>query len=306
MLWSNITFRSACNQRIIAALLCAILASLSFTVSIEGQNNANVKSTASLQGTLPQQGGFFLSAPPAYRKDVSRLLIQEVNRVAKELSLSEKLPISVTNAVKLTIYPPRFAGNMGAIGNVVTSNYIYYVSVGQKFSALTRTDLQQEDNQLKSKFIEPINQMDTNAAFQLATQFLAAASMDVTALNHNCDVHIGTTPAGQDSEHFVPLYWVSWVEKGKGEQRGNAASVELFLPAKSLRQMHVNNSKYILRQPLQINPEFLLVSTNPPTRRFTSFGSRQNLMSNLVMRTNGLNKPTMPIPVFNRPVANNR
>ena len=243
-------------------------------MSVHGQSNANFRSALPwLGGSSPQQRGFFLSASPAYREEVSRLLLQEANRVAQALSLPEKLPISETNGIKVTVYPPRIGKNMKCIGNVLTSNYNYYVSVGYKFSALTRTHLQQEDNQLKSKYILPINQMDTNAAFLLATQFLTTASMDVGALNRDCDVRINTaTTDRQDNEHFVPLYSISWVNRGKQEMHGDAASVELFLSTKSIQQVHVNKSEYILRQPLQItNPDFLNLPTNGPTRQFAPF-----------------------------------
>jgi len=58
----------------------------------------------------------------------------------------------------------------------------------------------------------------------------------------------------------VPLYWITWSEKSKG--RGGA-SVELCLPTKTLLQMHVNKSEYILRQPLLVaNLDDLLSQTN--------------------------------------------
>ncbi len=101
--------------------------------------------------------------------------------------------------------------------------------------------------------------MDTNAAYQSATQFLNAASMDVKALNRDCSLTIRAfTPEGEQSAHFVPVYWVSWSKDGEP-----VASVELFEPTKTIRQMHVNRSEYILRQPLQItNLDFLLSQTN--------------------------------------------
>jgi len=272
MFENNSTFRSLRKQCTTTILLSGIF---SFIMSVHGQSNANFRPAPPWSGvSSPQQSKFSLSVSPAYREEVSRLLLQEANRVARELSLPEKMPISGTNVIKMTIYPPRLARNMGAVGNVITTNFIYYVSVGYKSSALTRTHLEQEDNQLKSKYVLPISQMDTNAAFQLATQFLAAASMDVVALNRDCDVRIhAAMTSGQDDEHFVPLYSISWVTKGKQEMPGNAASVELFLPTKSLRQMHVNKSEYILRQPLQItNPDFLNLPTNGPARQFAPFG----------------------------------
>ena len=196
---------------------------------------------------------------PAYRKEALRLVIEEANQVAQELNLPEQLPITKTNLIEAHIAPPRMA-KIG-IGNITTSNYVYYISVGDKFSFLVRTHLEAEYSQLQKQYLWPMSRMDTNAAYQLATQFLAAVSMDVKALNRDCDLTIRAfTPEGKNGSHFVPVYWVSWGKDGKP-----IASVELFEPTKTIRQMHVNKSEYILRKPLEItNLDYLLSQTNAP------------------------------------------
>ena len=195
---------------------------------------------------------------PAYRKEALRLVLEEANRIARELSLSEQLPILETNLVKSYISPPRMAQGLKTIGNITTSNYVYAPYAGHGFS-IVRTRLQDEYGQMQKQFLWPMNQMDTNAAYQSATQFLTMAAMDVKALNRDCNLTIRAfTPEGEHGSHFVPVYWVSW---GNGDKP--VASVELFEPTKTLRQMHVTGPKYILRQPLQVtNLDFLLSQTN--------------------------------------------
>ncbi|HEV2327319.1 MAG TPA: hypothetical protein VGY56_00865 [Verrucomicrobiae bacterium] len=167
---------------------------------------------------------------------------------------------------RLTIFPPRLAKGVQGLGSVITSNYIYSVACGYKFSGVTRAHLQQEDDQIKSKFALPMDQMDTNAAFQLATHFLSLASMDMVGLNRDCKVQISTSIC-PDYEHFTPLYYVTWVKRR--ERFGNAASVEVFLPDKSLRELRVTKSEYILSEPVQItNPDFLNLPTNAPAGQF--------------------------------------
>jgi hypothetical protein len=197
---------------------------------------------------------------PAYRKAALDMIIAEANRVAEELHLPEQLPILKTNLVSSYISPPAMT-KLG-IGNITTSNYVYYIAVGDKFSFLVRTHLQKEYSQLEKKYFWPMSRMDTNAAYQLATQFLNNASMDVKALNRNCKVTIRAfTPEGQHGSHFVPVYWISW-----GKDGNPVASVELCLPTKTLRQMHVDKSRYILRKPLIIpNLNYLLSQTNQPS-----------------------------------------
>lgn len=100
------------------------------------------------------------------------------------------------------------------VGNITTSNYAYYVAVGNRFSSLVRTHLQEEYSQIQQEYLWPMGRIDTNVAYQLATQFLNAVSMDVKALNRDCSLSIRAfTPEGVHGAHFVPVYWVSW-EKG--------------------------------------------------------------------------------------------
>jgi hypothetical protein len=240
---------------------------LSSSAFAQNGHNSGIPRSWNGANSAPYKSVFVVS--PAYRAEALHLLVNGANQVAAELKLPEKLPIARTNIIRLMIYPPRLAKNIEGIGNVVTSNYIYSISCGYKFSGLSRTYLRQEDSELKLKYASPMSQMDTNAAFQLAMHFLTAASMDVAALNRDCKVHI-TTSICPDYEHFTPLYYISWVKRR--ERFGDAASVEVFLPDKSLRQLHVYKPEYILSQPVQItDPEFVNLPTNAPPGQFRYF-----------------------------------
>jgi hypothetical protein len=145
----------------------------------------------------------------AYQKEALSLIVEEANRVAQDLQLPEELPIVQTNLLEAYISPPRLAQGSKALGNITTSNYTYYISVGDKFSFLVRTHLDEDESQARSQYRLPISQMDTNAAYLLATQFLKAASMDVDALNTNCDLQVkASLPEGINGRSFVPLYWI--------------------------------------------------------------------------------------------------
>jgi hypothetical protein len=206
-----------------------------------------------------------MSTTAAYRNEALRLILTEANCVATELQLQEVLPIADTNLVSCYIPSPRMAQRLGAIGNLTTSNYTYYFSVGNKFSFLTKTGLEKDYTKLRNDYLWPMSKMDTNTAYQLAVKFLSEASMDVQELNKDCHVHIlAFTPEGPNGKHFVPVYWVYW-SKPEQEGHGSTASVELFEPTKTLRQLRVEDSKYILREPLEItNLDFLLSQTNAP------------------------------------------
>ncbi len=74
------------------------------------------------------------------------------------------------------------------------------------------------------------------------------------------------TPEGDSGEMFVPVYWVDWTLPEQ-EGHGSTASVELFLPDKTIRQLRVEDAKYILRPPIVFtNLAELLSQTNTPPR----------------------------------------
>jgi len=186
----------------------------------------------------------------AYQTEALRLLVREANLVASELQLPENLPITETNVIAKFVNPYGAAQFLQAIGNISTSNYVYFVSKDYKFSYLEWQYQEQAPRLWAKDYCWPINRLDTNAAYQLATQWLTAASMDVSGLNRDCD--LGITPSivkGKGTNAlFLPIYWIYWTRGGLGH--GSVALVELFLPNRTLMQMRVTDPKYIRRKPL--------------------------------------------------------
>ena len=196
-----------------------------------------------------------------YRKEALRLLIKEANDVAIELHLPERLPITQTDLVDVVIGPPKVAAIIGGIGAIGTSNYEYCVAVGGKLSYITSSKLDSETarKELKAKYLWPIERRNTNAAYQMATQWLAAIQMDVKGIERDCKVHVWSwTPDGVDPKHFVPIYWVVWKRPD-----GPVASVELLEPTHLLGHLNVHHPEYVLRKPVEItNMDVLLSQTN--------------------------------------------
>jgi len=243
-------------------LICLFL---TFVLCAHAQDNLNSTSKTNLSKlTSKQRFQQLVFTTPAYRNEALRLVIQEANNVAEELSLPEQLPIVKTNLIAAYIPSPRMAQRLGgALGNITTSNYTYYVSVGNKFSFLEQNNLEQGYDKLRSQYLWPVSRMNTNEAYQLATQWLAAASMDVKAITRDCDAHIDAfTPEGKNGKHFVPVYWVYWTSR-EAQARGTVAEVEFVEPNKTIRKLRVNRPEYILRPSLQItNLDYLLSQTN--------------------------------------------
>ena len=89
--------------------------------------------------------------------------------------------------------------------------------------------------------------------------------MDVDGLNNDCNLHVQPAAVrGQGANaSFLPVYWVYWTRGEKGH--GSVASVKFSAPTKTLMQLRVENSDYILRQPLRFtNLNALLSDPSKP------------------------------------------
>ena len=102
----------------------------------------------------------------------------------------------------------------------------------------------------------------------LATQWLAAAHMDVNALNRDCQVHVELDKFANENLRktgkIVPIYFIYWQSlQNRKEGYGDVASVTLFAPTKTLMSLRVEDTKFILRPPLHFtNLNALLSKTN--------------------------------------------
>lgn len=206
------------------------------------------------EGRIQPEGYWFTTE--AYEKEAFRLVVEEANRVAKDLGLPEKLPISRSDLSRVFVLGyGQSVAHEGAVGNVHTRDYGYFVSRDQKLCFVEGAHQDQDCQKWVAEYQWPRSQMDTNGAYQLATQWLAAARMDVKALNRDCTVV--AEPEGfynqylSSTQVFVPIYDVYWQSaKNKTEGYGSVASVKLFAPTKTLVSLRVEEPKYILRKPL--------------------------------------------------------
>ena len=194
-----------------------------------------------------------------YQNAAFKLVLQEANRVAKELQLPQELPITESNLVEAVITPFGFNYIYKTVGSVTTKHYCYYVSQGNKFSYLEGTHQTEDCNKYQDSYMWPVSRMNTNQAYKLATQWLAAVSMDVKAINQDCwvTVKLDNAYTHPPPGKFVPIYNVSWRRKGYEMSNdvasvihSDVASVGVFTPTKTLLQLRVEDTKYILRKPL--------------------------------------------------------
>lgn len=207
-----------------------------------------------------------------YKRAALEMVIAEANKVAKELNLDEQLPICETNIVEAWVGP--FGNNFlnQRVGNIITKNYAYYMSVGNSFSYLDDMRMSEDYSKYQMQYTWPVSRMDTNQAYQLATQWLNAVSMDVNGLNHDCRLVIELYKGFRVHEgEFVPIYFVSWTRSDV--QFGDTASVIVCTPEKKLLSLRVEDYRYIRRKPIVFTnldallpgPTQIFSVTNPPS-----------------------------------------
>ncbi len=197
---------------------------------------------------------------PAYKEAAVRMLIEEANDIAKALHLPEQLPITRDDLVEVYVDP--LIEHTLSFGNITTRRYMYTAAIGAKMSGVERTFGESSDARiayseaLKRKYRAPLAQLNTNAAYTLATNWLAAASFDVPAIERAARPQVY---AWLDGDYFVPLYIVLFP---------GIAEIHLVEPEKVLLSLSVNKPQYIKRKKLSVpNRDWVLQQTNDPTMR---------------------------------------
>jgi hypothetical protein len=171
-------------------------------------------------------------------------MVNEANRLCGELGLPEKLPIQRSNLTKIWIDTPFVSERLGRFGTICTENYTYTARCANKLASISRYTLDEHRDlyHLKMRWRMPRASIDTNAAYAMATQWLAAVSVDVKEIERNYRPVVHLWDLGHE---VVPLYTVQWI---KGDNHlDSAATVEVLEPERSLRQLSVERPEYFKR-----------------------------------------------------------
>lgn len=157
-------------------------------VMAQAATNIINSSFAEKTGKSHQDGIRFTTR--AYEREALNLLLREANDVAAQLKLGENLPIVEPNIIPFISTYGMSQMQSKTVGNVATTNYVYYVSVDHKFSYLEVAHQRDVWQRLRDSYRWPKELLNTNEAYQMATQWLTDISMDVAALNRDCKVHV--------------------------------------------------------------------------------------------------------------------
>ena len=221
-------------------------------------------------------GRLWQGTTEAYRQAALGVLLDEAALVARDLHLPEKLPIGRADLPEFWINPPGLSDDSGLLGTLSTTNYRYFASAGCKLSRVERNRQSsvlgsEYFASLKDRFSAPKGRMDTNLAYRVATQWLAAFNADVASLERDSSVHV---TAWQDGDKFVPIYRVCWErprtvrnspsDPGKDDFH-MCAVVQFVEPERRLLELEVGDSQYLRRRALAVpERERLLQQSDDP------------------------------------------
>jgi len=99
---------------------------------------SQLASVTNLPAATARKNYALTKTPAPYKRAALAAVIREANTAAIDLGL-ESGTFTSSNIIHSFITPPGMAAGMAAVGNVSTSNYTYYVSVGNKLSFIEKS-----------------------------------------------------------------------------------------------------------------------------------------------------------------------
>lgn len=227
---------------------------------------------------------------PAWRAAVLQRMITEANFLVKQLKLPTPYPIRLTDIPSLqypyvgiaegwtaivlnpwgtNIYNPnipraqRLRGlELGADGKFETTNFEFGFS-GGSLNHITRLDTP-DDERYALRLDELVGKpslIDTNGAYQLATQWLAAVDIDMAAVRKLkwTVTQLHYLARGATNTVTLPIYYVRFGNEhipasGNLPAMDNPlVSVEILGTTKELQELRINwHASYLSRRPLLI------------------------------------------------------
>ena len=218
-----------------------------------------------------------LHTTAAYQAAVVQLMVGEANFAARQLGIREDVPSDTNALVEFQVNPPP----LGVGGSIVTTNYLFSFDHG-RLSSLTKRDWFKRLSPPASNMLDLARQpslLDTNGAYQLATQRLAGISVDASLLEQKWPVHIFQVPArrtGPDGRNLpgktnligVPLFQITWGDKKPPMDAFNPVRIKLLGTTREVLEFNLRDPSISRRPPLVLTNADELLGPLPPPRHF--------------------------------------
>ena len=223
---------------------------------------------------------------PAFRPIALQRMLQEANFLSEKLKLPTPHPIKPDDIVKYHISPPWFGlmpdttpglsaidkarkGKITAKGTIETTNYSFGFSDGM-FSVVNQ--LQPDEVGHYQEWIHIPSIIDASNAYEMATQWLAAAEVNIGLLEKKYGAQKRVeqayiwNPPGSTNKSMLPIFTVSW----GNDSTHYVAEVRVLGITKELLSLRVGEPTITRRRPLVISSvadldKYLNAQSNLPT-----------------------------------------
>jgi hypothetical protein len=198
----------------------------------------------------------------AYKAVALQLLLGEANHFAETLKLPTPLPIEISHLAHAYVSPPKF----GLGGSLQTTNFAFTFHEGRLHSII-RLDVLHGPEPLRD-ILDRLSQqaalVDSNGAYQLATQWLAAASVDVETMVKKYPAEISQRRYAANApredqtlpklgkEKLVPVYDVKWRDTSQPEYIAGAIKVAVLGTSKQLLALDIGDFSFSVRPPVVV------------------------------------------------------
>jgi len=235
----------------------------------------------------------FLYTTTAYKTAAWRLMVGQASFAAKQLDLKEPLPIvMLADKNKREVMPPP----MGIGGMILISNYNFEFDKGYLIGVGKIKWLEKNSPPITS-ILELTNEpslLDTNSAYQLATQWLEKISVNVPKMEQKYPPRVfqvsarqrdsnGNMVPGNSNAAVLPLFLIGWGDPSAGFLRTNRQSqalplrrpsgmdavfVEILGTTRELLALHIRDTDFFMPPPLTLTNAAGLLGPLPPPRHF--------------------------------------
>lgn len=224
----------------------------------------------------------------AFRPTSIRRMLTEANQLAEELNLPAPRPIQFADLVKSYTSSPWNSvlpdntpglsavdkvrrGQVAAMGRIETINYIFGFAEG-RFSVVNQLQLEEVDHY--QEWIHMPSLIDTNGAYQLATQWLAAVGVKMGTLKikyapqRSIEQSYVWNPVDTTNKSMLPIFTVSW----GNDSNACLAQVRVLGITKEMLSLEVNEGSLSRRPPLILSSvanfeKYIRTQTNLPTMK---------------------------------------
>jgi hypothetical protein len=243
----------------------------------------------------------------AYKAVVLQLALSEANYTAQHLNLPTPHPIQMVDITKGFVASPKIT-KFGAA--IETTNFVFTFQEAGKIFVIANKAKNIESFDLYPIWAKTPSLINSNGAYQLATQWLAAIDVDISALEkkygsqmkveqafiwNQPSLDVYHHPPGDTNKTMLPIFNVTW---GHGVKYEYAAQVRILGTTKELMGLTLGDSSLSRRPPLIItNAEELNSIPNPPMMRLQQPPSAPETNS-----PNSTNAPVARPPPFNQEI----